>query len=36
MGYAFNLCKTRAFIVPYNQRNGKEEIRMVQNRENFG
>lgn len=32
MGYAFNLCKTRAFIVPYNQRNEKEGIRMVQNR----
>lgn len=32
MGYAFNLCKTHTFIIPYNQRNGKEGIRMVQNR----
>ena len=32
MGYAFNLCKTHTFIVTYNQRNGKEGIRMVQNR----
>lgn len=32
MGYTFSLCKTHTFIIPYNQRNGKEGIRMVQNR----
>ena len=31
-GYAFNLCKTDTFAVPYDQNIKKEEIDMTQNR----